>query len=245
MAQLLLEVGYIDACEIPRSTTPTATSPKPFESDATLDQATKRLSSPVPPPEQWSPIPKPSDADTVVTKHDTIVSASTTPPLPTSPSQIQIRGSSWNLASPAELKEDSIRCPDLIMRASELHDGKERQVSFDLDGEAGLVQTGGESKVFKDDNKLYKLGNVYSLSVTDMRSSAVTEIRKMLKEQENVIEKQTAVLENELSLGFFRQEHWLRQKCATIIIDPQFERFILFLIFISSVFLALDEPHVS
>jgi len=72
------------------------------------------------------------------------------------------------------------------------------------------------------------------------------DLRKMKRhEKERKVKMQEILRPGSVSLYCFKPDHIIRVKSATILTNPWFERTILSLIMISSILLALDEPHVD
>jgi len=99
---------------------------------------------------------------------------------------------------------------------------------------------------FEPSNTLYRIGDITPSLVLVMSDQNNADLRKNKRMQtEKRVKTEEILRSGSVSLCMLKEDHPARALAANIVTTPAFERLILSLIAISSVLLALDEPHVK
>ena len=97
---------------------------------------------------------------------------------------------------------------------------------------------------FADDRTLYRLSDQGEQVTEWLLTSKIAEQTMNEHKAQKKREEMKEMLQG-ISMGIFAPDHWLRKLCAHIVLQRYFEYFVVVMIIASSVFLALDEPHVQ
>jgi hypothetical protein len=97
---------------------------------------------------------------------------------------------------------------------------------------------------FRDDRSLYRLSD-QGEQVTEWLMSSHEAKKTMILHRKQQKQSELNLLLEDYSFGIFSQDNWIRQLCGKVILHKYFELFVVFMIITSSIFLALDSPHLK
>ena len=126
------------------------------------------------------------------------------------------------------------------------NDGEWSAALFASKASALAMEWEGSAMIFAHDlSRLYTIGDITPSPISVLEPTNIQKVRKVLRKQRQAQEKYELVMTKKFSLMCLSRENKVRVFCARVICQRWFDKVILFLIIVSSILLALDEPHVS